>query len=158
MNVDRRIVSVHFLSSWDQNIQHIYIRLLCSRSWDCDRSRRESAMGDEQRNSTPDYNFTLSPEDADVARRVATGHTDAKTLLSPLAAKLMSCLEGPNGLVVVRRLLDDEHCDAERMGKVTMELCSAFGELLPQSKDLRELVGEVTQHDRTAYGKPVYRG
>ena len=105
-----------------------------------------------------EYIYTLSAQDAQAARAVAHGEAEPDAL-SSLANTLRTRLEGPTGLVVVRQLLpNDERIDSSMMGRAATSLVGHWGSLLPQSRDLGETVGEVTQHDRSAYGKTVYRG
>ena len=46
----------------------------------------------------------------------------------------------------------------EEMVDAMMAMANAMGECLPQSKDIRELVGHVEQHDPAVHGRNGYRG
>ena len=74
------------------------------------------------------------------------------------AARLREALrEGP-GLLVARACIDARAHDRAGMVRAMTALADAIGECLPQSKDIRELVGHVEQHDPAIHGRNGYRG
>ena len=83
----------------------------------------------------------------------STGEED----VNDCARRLKTALRQGPGMLVARSCLNPG-AGKEEMVDAMMAMANAMGECLPQSKDIRELVGHVEQHDPAVHGRNGYRG